>query len=105
MPEPGSISPATSPAAYSVEAAHTIPAEDTLARLSASPDGLSDVEAEKRLVVLGPNALPEQRVRTLPSIVLDQFKDFLILLLMGAAVISGMLGEIADTIAIAVIVI
>ncbi len=37
--------------------------------------------------------------------VLDQFKDFLIGLLIVAAVISGLLGEVADTIAIIVIVV
>lgn len=35
---------------------------------------------------------------------LDQFKDFMILVLIAAAIISGAIGEISDTIAIIVIV-
>jgi Ca2+-transporting ATPase len=36
---------------------------------------------------------------------LDQFKDFMILILIAAAVVSGLIGELADTIAIVVIVV
>jgi len=36
---------------------------------------------------------------------LDQFKDFMILVLIGAAFISGLIGDVTDTIAIAVIVV
>ena len=35
---------------------------------------------------------------------LDQFKDFMILVLIAAAVVAGVIGEPSDTIAIAVIV-
>jgi len=36
---------------------------------------------------------------------LDQFKDFMILVLIAAAVISGFIGDVADTIVIMVIVV
>jgi len=36
---------------------------------------------------------------------LDQFKDFMILILIAAAVISGIIGDLSDTVAIAVIVV
>ena len=90
---------------YVIEAAHTVPVDDVLARLGTSADGLSAGEAAERHTATGPNELPEARVRTLLAMILDQFKDFLILLLIGAAVVSGILGELADTIAIIVIVV
>ncbi|MDO9557678.1 MAG: cation-translocating P-type ATPase [Coriobacteriia bacterium] len=105
MSRPAPASPSTLPALFALPAAHTVAPEDVLSHLKTTPNGLSDAEAERRLTEIGSNVLPEGEPRTLPAMVLDQFKDFLILLLLGAAVISGMLGEIADTIAILVIVV
>jgi len=96
--------PAELPDEFAVGAPHTRSADDVLAALGSSPDGLTDAESARRLDELGANTLPEGEVRTIPAMVLDQFKDFLILLLIGAAIISGVLGELADTIAIIVIV-
>ncbi len=98
--------------AFVVEAAHTVPPEQVLERLGSTPEGLSADEAARRQDAVGPNELPEGEKRTIPSMILDQFKDFLILLLIAAALISGpgfmLLGEHpewADVIAILVIVV
>lgn len=99
------LDPASFDPAFVVDAAHTVPADEVLARLGSTPDGLSAEEVARRQEAVGPNELPEGEKRTIPAMILDQFKDFLILLLLGAAVISGVLGELADTIAILVIVI
>jgi Ca2+-transporting ATPase len=96
--------PAELPEAYRVDAPHTADAADVLARLESSASGLTDAESARRLAEAGANTLPEGEVRTIPQMVADQFKDFLILLLIGAAIVSGVLGELADTIAIVVIV-
>ncbi|MDD5153998.1 MAG: HAD-IC family P-type ATPase, partial [Desulfovibrionales bacterium] len=73
--------------------------------LGSSLKGLSPDEAEKRLREYGPNELKEKKKKTPFMMLLDQFKDFMILVLMAAAVISGIIGEPSDTIAIVVIVI
>ena len=99
------LDPASLDPAFVVEAAHTVPPDEVLARLGSTPEGLSADEVARRQEAVGPNELPEGEKRTVSMMVLDQFKDFLILLLLGAAVISGVLGELADTIAILVIVI
>jgi len=66
--------------------------------------GLAAAEARTRLQRHGPNALPEAKRRPAWRIFLDQFADFMILVLLAAAVITGLLGDPEDTIAIAVII-
>lgn len=87
------------------DAPHASSAEEILADLGSGPTGLDPAQAAERLIAVGPNELPEKSGRSLATMALDQFKDFLILLLLGAAVVSGALGEIVDTIAILVIVV
>lgn len=72
--------------------------------LSSSLQGITSAEAQKRLNEYGPNELKEKKKKTPFMMFLDQFKDFMILVLIAAAVISGFIGELSDTIAIIVIV-
>jgi Ca2+-transporting ATPase len=67
--------------------------------------GLSSAEAANRLDQYGPNEMKETAKRSLFMMFLDQFKDFMILILIAAAVVSGVIGEVVDTVAIVVIVI
>ncbi|MBI3377920.1 MAG: cation-translocating P-type ATPase [Nitrospirae bacterium] len=84
---------------------HQKETKDILDGLQSSSKGLSSEEAQKRLLEYGPNELKEKEKRTLFMMFLGQFKDFMILILIGAAIISGIIGEPADTIAIIVIVV
>ena len=84
---------------------HQQKTEEVLAALNTSVNGLSNNEAGKRLLEYGPNEIKELAKRTPLGMLIDQFKDFMIIILVVAAVISGLLGEVADTIAIVVIVI
>ena len=90
--------------AASMKAWHTLLADGALQSLESRLDGLSPSEAKARLDRHGPNQLPEAKCRTVAAMIADQFKDFMILLLIGAAVVSGVIGEPQDTIAILVIV-
>ena len=99
------LDPAQLAPKYVVDEACALESDEIMDSLDTSPVGLSAEEAAKRLAEIGPNELPVGEKRTIPGMVFDQFKDFLILLLLGAAVISGILGELADTIAILVIVV
>ena len=66
--------------------------------------GLTQHEAEQRLVRNGPNALRDKPARAWWRILLDQFSDFMIVLLLAAAIVSGIIGDLKDTLAIVVIV-
>ncbi len=62
------------------------------------------LEAERRLVEYGANVLPVEPGRSVWRMIVDQVADPMIALLVVAAVISGIVGEPADTIVITVIV-
>jgi Ca2+-transporting ATPase len=66
--------------------------------------GLSDDEAKERLLKFGPNELLEKKSNGPLGIFLDQFKDFIIWVLIAAALISGFLSEWVDALAIIAIV-
>ncbi len=79
--------------------------EETLVELKSSRHGISLEEARRRLAENGPNELQEKKRKPLIAMFLEQFSDFMILVLLAAAVISGLIGEFSDTVAIMVIVV
>nr|WP_242852595.1 calcium-translocating P-type ATPase, SERCA-type [Acetobacterium bakii] len=66
--------------------------------------GLNSSEVEERSKIHGKNKMDEGERRSFGIMFVSQFKDFLILVLIAAAIISGLLGEISDTILILIIV-
>ena len=83
---------------------HSLDSDEVLQRLETTATGLTTAEAKNRLDQYGPNAIPEKRRRSLLVMLLGQFTDFMIVVLLLAALISGFIGEPQDTIAILVIV-
>ena len=67
--------------------------------------GLSSTEAAHRLEQVGPNELDEKGLRWPWRILWEQFTATMVLILLGAALISALLGEFKDAIAIGGIVI
>ncbi|GAE24189.1 cation-transporting ATPase [Halalkalibacter wakoensis JCM 9140] len=66
--------------------------------------GLTEKEAEKRMKKYGANKLDEGKRPSALFVFLGQFKDFMVLVLLAATLISGLLGEYIDAITIMVIV-
>jgi len=66
--------------------------------------GISKEEVEQRLASYGPNTLQERPPRSLISMFISQLKEVLVLILIVAAIVSGALGEWADTVVILIIV-
>lgn len=67
--------------------------------------GLPPTEVERRMTIHGPNELPSRAQRGPLAILAAQFTDFMVLVLLAAAVVSGLLGDLIDTVAILVIVV
>jgi len=85
---------------------HALGVEEVISEWqSDSHNGLNTETVTQRQQHFGPNAIPEKQQRGLGAIILTQFSDLMILILLGAALISGTLGNIEDTIAILVIVV
>jgi Ca2+-transporting ATPase len=76
-----------------------------LEQFDTTADGLSISDAQKRLTEFGFNELEEKKKTPFWLLFLDQFKDFMILVLLAAAVVAGILGDITDTIIILIIVV
>ena len=84
---------------------HCLDNAEAASRLDSSIDrGLTAAAASSRLAQCGPNVLQEARRRHPLAMLASQFTDFMIVVLIGAAVIAGFIGEPQDTIAIVVIV-
>jgi Ca2+-transporting ATPase len=83
---------------------HTLSPSDAISHLRTSDLGLSEEEAKTRLALYGENELKEEAPRTILRMFLEQFKNLMIIILLVAAVISGFLGEIADTFIIMLVV-
>jgi Ca2+-transporting ATPase len=58
--------------------------------------GLTEIGLNAKKAKYGPNELTEQKGKTIGAMLLGQFKEFLVMLLFFAAVISGFLGEWLD---------
>lgn len=85
---------------------HTLKGDEVVLQLRTDGNkGLSMQESEKRLQEIGLNALVEAQKISPFSIFFGQFKDFMVLVLLGATVVSFLLGEMGDAITIIAIVI
>src|SRR3989338_239217 len=79
--------------------------KEVLSELQTKDSGLSREEARLRLEKYGLNRLKEKKGISPFKIFLNQFKSFLIIILILAALISFFIGEVADSIVILVIVV
>ncbi|MGD9782458.1 MAG: cation-translocating P-type ATPase [Kiritimatiellia bacterium] len=86
-------------------APHTRKPEEVLADLRTSSDGLSAAEAAARLAIHGPNELRETISRPAWKMLLAQFVEPMILILVAAAFLSFGLGDVTEGIAILAIVV
>jgi Ca2+-transporting ATPase len=84
---------------------HVLTAAATTQHLQVDPHaGLRLDEVGQRTARYGRNELQEQRRRSPVRMLFDQFTDFMILVLIAAAIISGLVGDPPDAITIVIIV-
>ena len=70
---------------------HDKSAEEVLRSLSATEEGLTTAEADKRIAQYGKNALKEAKKKSLLRKFLEQFKDVMIIVLIVAAIVSAVI--------------
>ncbi|PVX44370.1 Ca2+-transporting ATPase [Flavobacterium sp. 103] len=84
---------------------HLLPLPEIAQLLNSSPKGLDSVTASELLLEYGKNQIEDQKKKTAFQMFLQQFTDFMIIVLIAAAIISGILGDLIDTIIILAIII
>jgi P-type Mg2+ transporter len=82
----------------------SLPADRVLQELQSSADGLSDREAQQRLIKFGANSLKQQRKSSALGLLINQFKSPIVLILIFAAGLSIFLNDRADALIILTIV-
>ncbi len=84
---------------------HALSTEAALKLADSQPTGLSAAQSATRLQTHGPNELLEKKRKPVWRMLLLQFKDTMILILLAAALISAVIGDAKDTVVILVIVV
>ncbi len=84
---------------------HCLERDEVIRLLESNDQGLSCRMAAERLSRHGANVLPEQGQRSVWHMLLAQFSDALIVVLIGAAIIAGIIGDPQDSILILLIVV
>jgi len=85
---------------------HALSTSEVFSALNTSPkDGISEQQAAERLRTCGPNELKEAPRRTRFQMLIDQFKDTIVLVLIAAAAVSALLTDYIEAAAILAIVI
>ena len=84
---------------------HTAPIADVAHSLDTSSAGLDAAVAEQRLAEFGTNQLADTQKKTIGHMLLHQFTDVMILVLIAAAIISGVVGELHSTYVILAIIV
>ena len=103
---PANVPPATQDRLGIAEAPHLHPAAAVTQAQGVEPSqGLHPDEAGQRAAAHGPNELEATQQRGPLRLLLEQFQDFMVLVLLGAALIAGLVGEWTDSLVILVIVV
>jgi P-type Ca2+ transporter type 2C len=84
---------------------HTTPLADIAVSLHTTPAGLDPATAQQRLAESGKNQIQDAKKKTIGQMLLHQFTDVMILVLLAAAGISGLVGELNSAYVILAIVV
>jgi Ca2+-transporting ATPase len=84
---------------------HSLDVGQCIKKMETNPaHGLSQLEAEQRLTRHGHNKLAQKKPRSAWLKFLDQFKNLLVIVLLGAAVLAGAIGDLKDAVVILIVV-
>jgi len=83
----------------------SISIKGVFSKLNSNEKGLSSKEAKRRLAVYGLNEITEKEKISALKIFFDQFKSFIVWVLIGAVIISIFIGELLDAGVIGIILV
>lgn len=78
--------------------------DEIMKELDVTPNGLSSSEAKARGEKYGANQLEEGKKKSVARIFFEQFMDFLVIVLIAAAVISAIMGDVESTVVILAVI-
>jgi Ca2+-transporting ATPase len=78
--------------------------EEVLERVNGKKSGLTSEQVKRSREKCGWNELTEGKKKSIPQIFLEQYKDFLVLILIASAIISGMLGDVESAAVIVTVI-
>jgi len=84
---------------------HALETEEVLGQLRVQGNGLTSEEAKRRLERFGPNQLKEAARPTFLQMLWEQLNNFVVILLIVASLISALLGDYVEALAIMAIVV
>ena len=84
---------------------HKLSIQEVFELLGSNFKGINSIIAEERLIEFGRNELDAGNKKSISILFLEQFKDLMIVILLLAALISGIIGDFIDTIVILIIVV
>lgn len=82
---------------------YNLDVKTVLSELETAANGLASQKVQHRLQQNGPNVIPSKKTRSIWQLFFKQFADFMIIVLIAAALISGLIGELIDSAAIFII--
>ena len=84
---------------------HLLSLSEIEQHLNTNKSGLSNAAVEERFSLYGKNEIEDKKKKTILQMLLHQLTDFMIIILMVVAIVSGFLGDITDTFIIIAIII
>lgn len=84
---------------------HLLSIDEVSRQLETAPSGLEEHNASKKIAQFGKNEIIHKKKNTVFRMLLRQLTNFMILILIAVAILSGFIGDITDTIIIIAIVI
>lgn len=84
---------------------HLLPLSEISKLLKTNSSGLDSVIASEQLIAYGKNSIEDKKKKTIFQMLLHQLTDFMIVVLIVVAIVSGILGEVIDALIILAIII
>lgn len=83
---------------------YQLSSEEVKQEINGKQEPLTSAEVKAHQEKFGPNELVEGKKKTTFQIFLEQYKDFLVIILIAAAIVSGFLGDAESAIVILIVI-